>query len=187
MYSMTMRPSSVSIPHVTIAAVLALLLVVMLVSAEVEPACIAGLVALVPAALGALTDARQRRIPNELVVAAAVPGLILALWAIGSGEPGGVGPMVQGVMFFGGPLFAIHLLEPAAMGFGDVKLAAVLGLTVGAIEPRLAIVALAVAALGTVLTGVVRRRSALPFAPGLVGGAATALILTFATGLEPLV
>jgi leader peptidase (prepilin peptidase)/N-methyltransferase len=184
MFSMTTRLPPVPIPLAAIAASSTMALIVLLASVDVERAGIVGLVALVPATLAAIVDVKERRLPNELVVLAAIPGLIFALWTIGSGQFAILGQMVQGVLLFAGPLFAIHLVEPTAMGYGDVKLAAALGLAVGAIEPRLALFSLAVAALGTVLVGFTRSRSTLPFGPGLVLGVAAALTLTFATGLE---
>jgi leader peptidase (prepilin peptidase) / N-methyltransferase len=75
------------------------------------------------------------------------------------------------------PLLLIHLLAPTAMGFGDVKLAAALGAALGVLEPRLAVPALAVACGLTLFAALWKRRPALPFAPGLVGGTTAALAL----------
>jgi len=71
----------------------------------------------------------------------------------------------------------VHLVAPAAMGFGDVKLAVALGAGLGVLEPRLAVLALAIASGLTLLVAACSRRSAMPFAPGLVLGAAAAMAL----------
>src|SRR5689334_19964966 len=78
------------------------------------------------AATAALTDVRDRRIPNRLTYPAMIAGL--ALQAALHGWRGllfGLG----GALLFGGCFFFFHLVR--AMGAGDVKLAAALGCIVG--------------------------------------------------------
>jgi leader peptidase (prepilin peptidase)/N-methyltransferase len=75
------------------------------------------------------------------------------------------------------PLLVLHLVTPAAMGFGDVKLAVALGAGLGVLEPKLAVLALAVASGLTLVAAAWARRAATAFAPGLVIGAAAALAL----------
>ena len=144
-------------------------------------------VALAIGASAAIVDARSGRIPNLLVAAAALPtmALVIALAIRGSGVAALVAVSL-GSLACAGPIFVIHLCSPAAMGFGDVKLAAALGAALGLVEPRLGLLALCLAAAVTVAVGVARRRSTLPFGPGLVLGAAMALLIAGQLGEEAL-
>ena len=95
-----------------------------------------------------LVDLRHRRLPNALTVPAAclaAPGLLPLGWdAVGRGLLGAL----AAVICYG----AVHLLRPDALGAGDVKLAAPLGVVLGAASWA-ALVAAAV--LAAVLTGAV--------------------------------
>ncbi|HEX6657121.1 MAG TPA: prepilin peptidase [Ilumatobacter sp.] len=130
---------------------------------------------LVPAAAAAAIDWRRHRVPNLLVAVALVPALLavqlvddrIHLFA----------SVASGAAVMALPLLVVHLAAPAAMGFGDVKLAAALGAALGVSNPALGVPALAVAAGFTLLAAAWRRRTAMPFAPGLVTGAAAALAL----------
>jgi leader peptidase (prepilin peptidase)/N-methyltransferase len=62
------------------------------------------------------------------------------------------------------------------MGFGDVKLAVVLGAAIGVLDWNLAIPALALAAGSTATVGVLTRARHVAFGPGLVGGALVAML-----------
>lgn len=130
------------------------------------------------AALGtaAWIDARSLRLPNSLVVVAGVLGVV----AIDAAD-GGVGSLLGAVVALS-PLLLVHLVDPRAIGFGDVKYAAAAGLVVGAVAwpaavgvPLVALVSVCVARL---LTGV-RRRA---FGPHLF--AATVASIAFATWLS---
>jgi leader peptidase (prepilin peptidase)/N-methyltransferase len=138
-----------------------------------QPA-IAGMM-LVPAAAAAATDWRTHRVPNLLVAFAVVPALVAVLFV--DDRMHLLASVASGMAVMGVPLLVLHLVTPAAMGFGDVKLAAVLGAGLGVLHPGLALPALAAATGLTVLAAAWRRRSAMPFAPGLVAGAAAALAL----------
>ena len=129
-------------------------------------------------ALAALVDARSRRIPNLLVAVAAVPifAVVMLAAVAGSGAQA-LAAVALGGLAFAGPVSIVHVLTPEAMGFGDVKLAAVLGAALGLVEPRLGLLALCVASAVTAVVGVAWRRSALPFGPGLVLGATVALLI----------
>lgn len=135
-------------------------------------------VALAVATSAAVIDMRTGRIPNGLVILAGVPTLAVVLVAIADGRGAElVGSVALGVAAFAGPVFAVHLVSPSAIGFGDVKLAAALGAALGLIEPGLGLLALCIAAAITAAVGLVGRRRVLPFGPGLVFGAVMALVV----------
>lgn len=99
---------------------------------RVEPflAALATLVALAAAVTVAAVDAAVFRIPNRVVF----PALAATVALFGVEGLGGDGSAIRALA--GGALFyaalgAIHLVSPAKMGFGDVKLAALLGLPLG--------------------------------------------------------
>lgn len=142
------------------------------------PFAAAGAIALlVPAAV---IDIEQRRLPDVWLGAALL--LLLAALGVGSvvGQPddpvrtmiGAVG----GALAMTLPLFALHLLSPASMGFGDVKAAAVLGAAVGTVDWRLGVVALCIAALSGALVGLIMRLRTVAFGPFLVFGAWCSLL-----------
>jgi leader peptidase (prepilin peptidase)/N-methyltransferase len=140
-------------------------------------------VMLVPAAAAAATDWRTHRVPDLLVALVLVPALAAMLLV--DVRTHLVASIASGVALMAVPLLVLHLLTPAAMGFGDIKLAAALGAGLGVLDSRLALFALAAAAALTLLAAVWRRRAAMPFAPGLVAGAAAALALGALEGWRP--
>jgi leader peptidase (prepilin peptidase)/N-methyltransferase len=125
----------------------------------------------------ALVDAVERRLPNALVGAAAVP-VVLALaiaWVSGTTEV--VSGALLGAALLGGPLLVTHLVSPAGMGFGDVKAGAVLGAALGLINAQIAVLGLMLGLLGSAVWALAGRRRSIAFGPGLVGGAVVALIV----------
>lgn len=143
--------------------------------------------ALVPAAWAAVVDVRHGRLPDWWVIAAALPtGLVvLAEWAVGHG-PDVVWAVTAGAGLLALPLLVAHLVSPAALGFGDVKLGAALGGAVGLVDPTVALLALVVASGATATVGLARRSPVLPLGPGLVIGAAAALLVAGRLGGTPL-
>lgn len=71
-------------------------------------------------------DIRERRLPNWLTMPGAVAILAVAA-AAGRG-----GPALLGAIGLAGLYLVVHLISPAAMGAGDVKLAAGVGGLTGA-------------------------------------------------------
>ena len=136
---------------------------------------LAGAAALVPAVAAALADQRTNRVPNALVALAIVPTLVAVRLADHPAHL--LTSLALGVGAMALPLLVVHLVAPAAMGFGDVKLAVALGAGLGVLEPTLAVLALAIASGLTLLVAACSRRSAMPFAPGLVLGATAAMAL----------
>ncbi len=80
----------------------------------------------------AYVDLRLRRLPNLLTLAAFVAGaLLLAAAALLEPDWGAYGRAWLGAAALGGLYLLLALIQPHAMGLGDVKLAGVLGLYLG--------------------------------------------------------
>jgi leader peptidase (prepilin peptidase) / N-methyltransferase len=136
-------------------------------------------------ALGAI-DLDTRRLPDALVLPA-YP--VLAVLLIGAAAlrddwwaaaRSGLGALALFAFFF-----ALAVISPQGMGFGDVKLAGVIGLVLGYFSwPTLLVGAFAGFLLGAVIgmaliaVGAGGRKTALPFGPFMVLGALAALWLT---------
>ena len=119
-------------------------------------------------------DVRERRIPN-LVTA---PAAVAALFAGAAQDPARLAAGAGAAAFLG----VAAVLRPDGMGWGDVKLAGVLGLVLG---PAVAEALFIAFASGTVYglalalrRGLVRaRRATVPFAPFLALGAVWVLLV----------
>lgn len=148
----------------------------------------------------AVIDWREHRLPNPLTLAVAIVALATVLvGSSGSGNSDWAVDSLLGAAIFAGPLLAIHLVQPAWMGFGDIKLTAGLGLLLGWYEPAASFQALFVGLLlafpHAVWSLVAERRAKkavresdseepvavgrIPFGPYLIGGAAVVLALLF--------
>jgi leader peptidase (prepilin peptidase)/N-methyltransferase len=125
-----------------------------------------------------LIDLEHRIIPNRITALGAVLALVIGLALDPAGEPE---RLIAGAGA-GGFLLLAALAYPGGMGMGDVKLAGVMGLFLGAaVAP-----ALLIALLAGVLFGVVviarkgaqeGRKTAVPFGPFLALGALLAVFL----------
>lgn len=136
-------------------------------------------------------DLRTLIVPTRLVW----PSLFVAV-AVSIAAAGALGQWqlllscLVGVLVLAGPLFIIWFAMPAGMGFGDVRLATLLGWTVGfyaGTNPLhavvLLIICLALASVIGLVVGVVAlgargRKAKVPFGPALV--AASFLCIAFA-------
>jgi leader peptidase (prepilin peptidase)/N-methyltransferase len=127
----------------------------------------------------ALIDLDVHRLPNSIVLPAyLVGGLLLAAAGILSGDPAAlVRAAVGGAAMFLLYL-ALALAYPGGMGFGDVKLAGVLGLFLGFLGGgELVVGAFAAFVLGGLFSVVLllarkaSRRSGIPFGPWMLAGA----------------
>ncbi|MGH9030835.1 MAG: prepilin peptidase [Acidimicrobiia bacterium] len=119
-------------------------------------------------ALIAFGDVRHHRIRNRdlaVLTAVTVAGLGAAAAAAGASV---VADAAAGAMLAALPLAVAGLVQPARMGGGDVKLAALLGALLGPLDLWL-VVATVGAALAVTL--VAARRGPAPLAPALVGAA----------------
>ncbi|HTY97576.1 MAG TPA: prepilin peptidase [Solirubrobacteraceae bacterium] len=126
----------------------------------------------------ALIDLEYRIIPNRMTAAAAIAALLVGTALDPSGEPG---RLIAGIAA-GGFLLLAALAYPAGMGMGDVKLAGVLGLMLGAaVAPALLVALLAGVGFGAFVMahrGVAAgRKTAVPFGPFLALGAVFAVFL----------
>jgi leader peptidase (prepilin peptidase)/N-methyltransferase len=124
-----------------------------------------------------LIDARHRLIPNRLMYPALAlfgAGVLLA-WA--GGVDVSPARAALGLLAMAGPLLAIAVVMPHGMGMGDVKLAAVMGLVLGALGWNHAVVGAILGVLMGGLGSVVAlltgrsRKDTIPFGPFLATGA----------------
>jgi leader peptidase (prepilin peptidase)/N-methyltransferase len=129
-------------------------------------------------------DVERLVLPNRIVYPlTAVVFVLLVVGAIGDDNWGAlVRALLGGVVAFAA-LVVLHVISPQGMGFGDVKLAFVLGLALTwlgwgelVVGFVLAFVYGAVVSLALVATGVRGRRDHVPFGPFLAAGALTAVV-----------
>lgn len=122
-------------------------------------------------------DLELRIVPNKIL-------LPLAVWGVGATAV--VRPeSLSGCLIAGGAAFGAMLLialaYPAGMGLGDVKLAGVMGLYLGAsVLPALLIAFFAGSVVGLAIMarhGAAARKKAVPFAPFLALGALAGLLV----------
>jgi leader peptidase (prepilin peptidase) / N-methyltransferase len=151
-----------------------------------DSAYTAGVVALLFMVLVAVAmiDIEHQIVPNRILypsfpLFAALVGLGAAL-----GHDMELVPAALGFLAFGGGLLLVAVVSPGGMGMGDVKLAALIGLVLGALGPRYVVVAAGVGilagGLGAIalmaLTGA-SRKAKIPFGPYLAAGAIVAAFL----------
>ena len=126
-------------------------------------------------------DLRTLIVPTRIIWPATGVAVVLAAVAAGiEGEWGWLLSALVGVAVLAGPLFLLWFAIPAGMGFGDVRLAVLLGWSVGffaGVRPMAAVVllliALTIAALVGIVIGIVAlgargRKAKVPFGPSLV-------------------
>lgn len=127
-------------------------------------------------------DLRHHRLPNSIVY----PSAIMAVAVVGVGTFMSThlraSTAAAGALAFGGGLLMIALLSGGGMGLGDVKLGALIGLVIGAVNlPSVAVAAATAVLLGGVvaLVALMRgagRRNLIPFGPMLAAGALIAVL-----------
>lgn len=120
-------------------------------------------------------DIRQRRLPNALTL----PGAVLVLAAAALAGRGG--PAALGAAALFACYAAVHLVSPAAMGAGDVKLALGVGGLSGAFGPDVWVLAALTAPLltaGWAVAALLRRQgSTVPHGPAMCAATAAAVTL----------
>ena len=152
------------------------------------PWALAAYLYLVAAGLAlAMIDIDVKRLPDKIVLPSyAVVAVLLTIAALGEHDWWPLARAAIGVAVLFAFYFALAFAYPAGMGFGDVKLAGVLGALMGYLSWS----ALVVATFGAFLLGAVigvalivagrgGRKTAIPFGPFMIAGA---LITVFAGG-----
>lgn len=139
------------------------------------------------AALVALSviDLRLFLLPNRIVFPLA--GASLVLLGLGAAADGDLDAYARalGAAVVAFVVFALlHVVSPRSMGFGDVKLAFVLGLFLGYLGWGEVVLGLflgflygAVIGIALILTGVRTRKDHVPFGPFLAAGTLTAILV----------
>lgn len=129
-------------------------------------------------------DLDCRRIPTPILRLTAAAGLpFLIVEALIDADPWPAVRIVAGAAGAYGALLAVHLVSPRGMGFGDVRLAGLLGAFLGWLGPGHVPLGLmagffygSVVGVGVLVARRGDRRTALPFGPFLALGAATAIL-----------
>lgn len=129
--------------------------------------------AMVLAWLAALScyDVRERRLPNLLTLPGA-GAILLAAAVAGRGLPA-----LAGAAALAGLYLLVHLVAPAGMGAGDVKLAIGVGGLTGCFGVGVWFVAALAAPLLTALWGLLRGTHTVPHGPSMCVAAAGAVSL----------
>lgn len=122
-------------------------------------------------------DLEHRIIPNKILLPLGVWGIAAIAFVDASALPEA---LIAGAAAFTF-LFVVALVHPKGMGMGDVKLAAVMGIYLGAsVAPALLIGFLAGSIVGVAIMarhGAAGRKRGVPFAPFLALGGLTALLV----------
>ena len=122
-----------------------------------------------------ITDLDRRLIPNRILLASAAT----AIGIVAIAAPATLPARLLAAAFAGGVLLGATIVRPGGMGLGDVKLAAVMGLYLGAAVASALFVALALgAAVGAAIIGrhgTAGRKRTIPFAPFLAAGGLVAI------------
>jgi len=129
-------------------------------------------------------DIELQIIPNRIIYPTIVLSLpLLAVAALAEGDIRRMATALAGGAIAFGILLLVHLISPASMGFGDVRLAFILGLFLGwfdlshvAIGLFLGFALGAVVGVGLLLFGGKTRKDSVSFGPFLAAGAAVAVL-----------
>jgi leader peptidase (prepilin peptidase)/N-methyltransferase len=154
-----------------------------LAAARFEDLWLVGAVAGFLAVLLALSliDLEHKILPNRIVYPSLVAFPVYLLVALLAGAPVNLVHAAIGFLAYGGAMLVIAFVSPGGMGMGDVKLAALIGFVIGAIDlPSVGVAAGLAILLGGVAAAAALamgkgRKSAVPFGPFLAAGAALAL------------
>jgi leader peptidase (prepilin peptidase) / N-methyltransferase len=126
----------------------------------------------------AVIDLEHRIIPNRITAVGAALALAIGVGLDPAGEPG----RLIAAAAAGGFLLLAALAYPGGMGMGDVKLAGMMGLFLGAsVAPALLVALLVGVAVGILVLArsgaQAGRRTAIPFGPSLALGALLAVFV----------
>ncbi|SFR26679.1 leader peptidase (prepilin peptidase) / N-methyltransferase [Lentzea waywayandensis] len=134
----------------------------------------------------AFIDTAVQRLPDVLTLPAyPLVLLLLTVAALTGGTFGALGRAVLGGLTLAFVYRVLEFVNPAGMGFGDVKLSGVIGMALGWLGwpvllfgAALAFVLSAVVSLVLLLLRRITLKSALPFGPFMLLGAFTAVLLS---------
>ena len=130
-------------------------------------------------------DLRELRIPDKLTAPAALlAGPLLALSLLTDWSDVSILRALFGALAMGAFYFVLFFIYPAGMGFGDVKLAPIIGAQLGFFGWLVLIRGIVLAylivgpfAILLLLFGRARRKTGFPFGPFMAAGAIVALVL----------
>lgn len=124
-------------------------------------------------------DMLWRLLPDAFLVLALIP-VVMATAAHPLGSSAALPDIGLGAATWSVPLLVAHLLAPGALGFGDVKAAAVVGATLGlTLSPWAVAVALVVAMGSAASIAVATHRPTIALGPYLAVGAMAVLLVSF--------
>ena len=129
--------------------------------------------------VAAMVDVREHKLPNRLLLVA-LSAVVAGVLAAGSVDV--VVRATVGMLLGGGLMLVVHLTR--GVGMGDVKMAGVVGASVGAVELRAVPVSIAVAAILAAAYGLVAHRQRVSLGPALWVGWAVSLAATAAGWLS---
>ena len=126
-----------------------------------------------------LTDLDHKRIPNRILFpGTAAAAALLVIGAVLDGDASALGRAAGGGVTYFGLLFALAVIARGGFGFGDVKLAFLLGLFLGYRSWAALLVGIFAAffvgglvAVGLMIGRRAGRKDAIPFGPALIAGA----------------
>ena len=133
----------------------------------------------------ALIDLDHKRLPDALTLPSyPVVAVLLGLAAVLGDHPGAPLRALIAAAAVGGFYFLVWFAYPAGMGFGDVKLAPIVGAYLGWVSYGAAVVGVflgflygAVVGIAVMSLGRAGRKSKLPFGPFMLAGALTGLLV----------
>jgi leader peptidase (prepilin peptidase)/N-methyltransferase len=137
----------------------------------------AGLVAL------SIIDLKTKRLPRQITyTTAAIGAPLLVIAALVADEPERIANAVLGAAIAFALMLLIYVASRGGMGDGDVRLAPLLGMYLGWLNPGIVPVGLffgfllgAVVGIGLMASGAAGRRTKIPFGPFLAAGALLAV------------
>jgi leader peptidase (prepilin peptidase)/N-methyltransferase len=129
-------------------------------------------------------DLEHYIIPNRIVYPTLFAGAaLLVSAALVEGETDRITHAAIGGAAAWFALLVVHFIQPKGMGFGDVRLSAVLGMYLGWLDLELVMLGMllgfllgAVVGVGLVVTKIRGRKDAVPFGPFLAAGAVIAIL-----------
>jgi leader peptidase (prepilin peptidase) / N-methyltransferase len=137
-----------------------------------------------------LTDVDHKLIPNRVLYPATVAAFaLLAAGAVFEGSTDRLGPAALGAAGYFGILFVVYLIARGGFGFGDVKLAFLLGAMTAFQSQRTVLLAVfftgvigGIPAIALLVTRKARFSDELPYGPPMLAGAWVALVFGEAFG-----